>query len=153
MSKGSGKKRERKRKNRRRNKLEYPGLINRVKANKSLPDDVVMVMGSEVKMSQVIIDFAKPVLETANTEEEFRKGIGLAALAWNTSLLPEVERDEMISQSISSSIPDAADSVLVALEMLIARKHQYFPNNNRYIMDYELSGTPPDLHLSVVSSL
>ena len=152
MSKGSRQKRERKRKKRRRGTSGDTVLMNRVKANKSLPDDVVMVMGSEVKMSQVIIDFAEPVLERAKTEKEFRTGIGLATLAWNASLLPEAEREKVINKPLIESLPDATDTALVALEMLIARKHQYFPDNKRVIMDYELSGTPPNLHLSVISS-
>ena len=86
MAKGSRKKRGRKRKNRRRDKSKYTGLINKVKANKSLSvDDIDFEMNSEMKMSEIILDFAKPFLEMAHTEVDFRKGVGLAILAWAPS--------------------------------------------------------------------
>ena len=45
-----------------------------------------------IKMSEVIENFIEPYMDLANTEENLRKLLTLAGLAWNTALFPKEER-------------------------------------------------------------
>ena len=151
MTTGSRKRRERKRKNRPRNK-KYAELMSKVQANESLPDNVVLVTDSEVKMSQIIMDFAEPFLAEADTEEKFRKAVGLATVAWNAGLLPKDQWKEPLAKSLDAT-PDAIASILAGLKLLVTRKHQHFANNKRFIVNYHLLGTFPDFQLAIASTL
>ena len=81
---------------------------------KSLDLDSPMVEntdeGLEV-MSNVIWEFAKPLLETCQDEAAERKAISMAIFVWNTALLPEPERKEASKylpySLLTSSAPNA----------------------------------------------
>lgn len=47
-------------------------------------------------MSHVILDFARPLLETCSDEASEKKAISLAIFVWNTTLLPEPERKQTL---------------------------------------------------------
>ncbi len=43
-------------------------------------------------MSEVLLDFANPLLDEAKSDKEKRTAITISALIWNASLLPEREK-------------------------------------------------------------
>ena len=101
-------------------------------------------------MSEVIEDFAEPLLEGADTPDEFRKALTIAMIAWNYSLLDEAARAE----------PDPTRAELMAdplvrdmFEALIERKRQLYPDNRRAILDFQLIPNGTSHQFNVVSTL
>lgn len=149
-----------KRKNRRGLQSTKKALRDKVRASERFADDdIIFVSNADIKMSEVILEFAQPVLERAETDEQWKKGLCIAIVAWNAALLKEAEREEMIDAFLSGLSPavqktvDGDEALKTILLALIARKAEYFPDENRFIVSYEVSGAEPNLHLAVASTL
>ncbi|MFX0197590.1 MAG: hypothetical protein ACFFCW_15825 [Candidatus Hodarchaeota archaeon] len=118
---------------------------------------VVETPGKE-KMSEVILDFAKPLLENCDDNSELiKKAVAIAIIVWNISLLPEKDHDNAI-QDISSKLSpseNASDYVAMMsyIDMLMERKKKYFLNNRRAIISYHFSDVQGGVHLNVASTL
>jgi hypothetical protein len=113
-------------------------------------------IGYPEKMSEVILEFAEPLLEDDETPENFRSSISFAINAWNISLMPPEIRQESIDKAIEIlSINDEEDKnvFLALMESMIIRKNKYFSHINRCIVDYKILDTENGDSLSVVSSL
>jgi len=151
-SKKSKRRREGKRKQRRltnwKKKLEQGPFRGR---------EVVIGPRGEVKMSDVLKDFVEPYRELADTEEAYRKLLTLAVTAWNASLLPEEEQEGMVDSILEGGLPEDDEELKAGLKdivnMLIERKQAHFSGNKRTIVDFELTDTGREYHLSVVSFL
>jgi len=109
----------------------------------------------EVKMSEVLTDFARPYREKADTEESYRRLLTLAMVAWNASFLPEDKRQEMVDRILNEGIPTATEELKAGLRNivteLIKRKEDYFPNYTQKIVEFELTDRGRNYHLSVAS--
>ncbi len=108
-------------------------------------------------MSEVILDFAKPLLDECDDEESEKSAIGLAILIWNASLFPKKDRDKEIQKIISGTIPANDISDLAAMKhyvnMLLERKKKYYPNNKKFIVNYQFSVSRNSRRLDVASTL
>ncbi len=108
-------------------------------------------------MSEVLMDFVEPYLEFADTEEDFRKLLTLAAIAWNASFLSKEEQQDIVDSILDEGIPGATEELKTGLKeivnMLIARKKAYFSQYTRRIIDFELTDIGRGYHLSVASTL
>lgn len=93
-------------------------------------------------MSNVLVDFAQPLLDAARNEGDFRLAITVAAACWNLSLLPESER----SAALKDFKPgfETPQELERQMRLLVARKEALFPNDKRVILDYQVSGGPQD---------
>lgn len=111
--------------------------------------------GSE-KMSEVILDFAEPLLLLSDDEEFGRKAIRVAILIWNISLLPK-EKQEKALQEIYADFsrpddPDYLAGIKTMINVLMERKRTHFPDNKRTIKDYQISGSGKNYRLDIVST-
>ena len=117
---------------------------------------IVVTPGGQVKMSYVLADFVEPYSQSADTEEEYRKLLTLAVLAWNASFLPKSKQQEMISQVIDGGIPAGTQELRTGLKdivrALIARKQKHFAEYKRNIIDFELTASGAGYHLTVAST-
>ncbi|MEW6738156.1 MAG: hypothetical protein AB1489_43180, partial [Acidobacteriota bacterium] len=113
----------------------------------------VSVMEYPFKMSDVIMDFAQPLLEGAETDDEMRGALSFAIIAWNASFLSEEKRKDIIGQLVkeSNSSEEAAE-MLELVNELIAHKQMYYAEINRMIVSYEITGFGASLRLSVAST-
>lgn len=150
MSRNSGKKRAKKRKQRQKAKLADNLLKDWNHSGESF-DDVIVLSNPEMKMSEVLIEFAQPLLKVARTPEQFRTAIGIAGIAWNSALLPDQEIEKQLVSLLPESKPEY-DDILPIMEMLKERKQRDFAEYNLIIVDYQISGKAPNYQLSVVSS-
>ncbi len=152
MSRNSGKKRAKKQKQRQKVR-RGDNLLKDWNPDGELfnSDDVIILTNPEMKMSEVLIEFAQPLLKVAKTTEQFRTAISLAGLAWNAALLGDKDIEKEIRDLIPKSNP-VYDDILPIMEMLKDRKHRDFYDYDRVIIDYQISGKAPDYHLSVISS-
>ncbi|MBW2149689.1 MAG: hypothetical protein JRI22_22070 [Deltaproteobacteria bacterium] len=156
-------KRERREKNRRKARLGKGKsgqalLLEKMKKSKYLPGaKFVIEPNGKEKMSEVVLDFAKPLLDECRDSDTEKKAISLAILVWNMSLLPENSRDQAIQKMYSDLLPsdDATDlaTMMYCVDMLMERKRKYFPKNKRAIIDYQFSGSGKDRRLDVASTL
>jgi hypothetical protein len=109
-----------------------------------------------VKMSEVLEDFVEPYLEFSENHQQREQLFGLAMTAWNLALLPERRRqvvfERTFEQVISQTGLPKRDFSGIIGEM-ITRKLDYFADNRRMIVSFELKDTGRDFQLLVASTL
>ena len=94
-------------------------LLQRIEERRdTLGVDLRIDTNKPVKMSEVILDFAKPLLHLARDFDEQEKAVKLAILAWNSSLLPGKELQKSLDKIRSSAHFEAS-----ALSTLFRRVH------------------------------
>jgi hypothetical protein len=101
----------------------------------------------------VLQDFAGPLLDRYESEIPVKKIIGTAIMAWNLSLIPEVDHSKFLDQAtVDLSLDTEGVKVMNdIITWLIARKKKYFAEHKRYTMDYRLSELDGRRGLQVVS--
>jgi hypothetical protein len=92
------------------------------------------------KMSEVILDFADPLLNAVD-DELFEDVISFAIICWNVSFLPEKERTKILCSLVDKI---AKSDVLLRLSvkndirMLLERKKTFFADDRRIVVNYEI---------------
>ena len=110
------------------------------------------------KMSQIIIDYAGPLLYVAKNREEQKKAITLAVIIWNLSLLPDERQSENINKIKKIMTPksgnggDLLENDDEVFNYMMERRKVFFPDVNRLVVDYEFVETPKGFHLNIVSN-
>jgi hypothetical protein len=133
-------------------------LIQRSKEGSAEQDgEIILESPKQEKMSDIIFQFAQPLLKDANSIKEEKGAISLAITGWNLALLPknlQADHIKEITQNLNSSAgsDSFSDDAPKIFKFLIARKKSLFPKINRLVLDFELLETPNGLHLNVVSS-
>lgn len=78
-------------------------------------------------------------------------------MAWNASLLPKEEQQDMVDRIFDEGIPTATEELKTGLKeivnKLIARKKAYFSKYTRTIIDFEVTDTGRGYRLAVASTL
>jgi hypothetical protein len=119
--------------------------------------DVLINPPDQEKMSEVLLDFARPLLDLSDEDEHFDKVIALAAASWNVALLPPVKQEASLEGLIdiisSSGTRDDVQMARETVRMLLERKKRYFPDNKRFIADYQISNSRSRRNLLVASTL
>ena len=107
-------------------------------------------------MSEVLMAFVEPYIESASTEENYRKLLMLAIVAWNTALLPKEDQQDIVDKAVEA-IPAISWAMRVYMRAfmseLIERKKTHFSEYTRMIIDFELTDLGEGYHLSVASTL
>ena len=107
-------------------------------------------------MSAAVLDLADPLLEDAEDYAEARLFIQLAMLAWNVALYPEDRWEEEMGELLATfpqDDPEMLEYIERVLWSLIARKIALFPENDRIIVNYDLSMTDHGPYLQVASAV
>jgi hypothetical protein len=109
------------------------------------------------KMSEVLEAFVEPYLYTTHTYEQQQVLLTLACFAWNLSLLPADQQSAELDTILRSLTP-ASDQVVKEetreiLEEMMIRKKDFFADNKRYILNFELQKGSQNPQLSVISTL
>ncbi|NJM48805.1 MAG: hypothetical protein HC860_23725 [Alkalinema sp. RU_4_3] len=111
----------------------------------------------EVKMSEVLEDFVEPYLEFVRNNHQQRKHLfGMAMTAWNLSLLPEDERELMLEKAIKQATAGTdllKQGFSAIIGSMITRKLDYFADNRRLIVNFELKDMGDGFQLLVASTL
>ena len=88
-------------------------------------------------MSHVILDFARPLLETCSDEASEKKAISLAIFVWNTALLPEPERKQTLEAYLSTyrdTLPkEEFQTLCTYIDRLVQDKTTRFADNRNKI--------------------
>jgi len=107
-------------------------------------------------MSEVLLEFAEPLLEDSDDDESFRGKIAMAVLCWNLAILPpnegEAELDSFVDE-LGGRVTFRHSGVHEALQMFIERKKALFAHDNRLIINYEIVEEKTGPRLLVMSTL
>jgi hypothetical protein len=121
------------------------------------PQDVLTKPPNQEKMSKVLLDFARPLLDRADEDEHFDKVIALAAACWNAALFPQEKQEACINDLIgiisTSGSPDDVDMARETIGTLLERKKRYFSENERFIVDYQITNSENQRNVLVASTL
>ncbi|MGH7457043.1 MAG: hypothetical protein ACRENG_37180 [bacterium] len=123
-----------------------------------LPHKVLINPHGHEKMSEVIMEFARPMLDKSTDDEITQNIISFAILAWNLALHKEQDTDEAYQKLHDMALSSYTDEIRRKqfhdfLDMLLQRKREYFADYKRFILDYELSFTRDSMHFDVVSTV
>lgn len=145
----------RKKQQKRRRRKRDAAKTLRQRIRRQLPKHKV-VMGEAhdgVQMSKVLREFVAPYYEIVDTEDEYRKLLDTAIVAWNVALFPAQERKAHLEE-ILETIPEEvrADGRAIINELII-RKEKYFSEYRRMIIDYEVTDIGENYHLVVISTI
>lgn len=161
MTSSKSRKAERRRRRRRKRRQKpLESLKRKLEQGLLQGQEFVIEPSGEVKMSEVLTAFVEPYLESTNaaslTEEDYRKLLMLAIVAWNAALLPEEDQQDTIDKAVKA-IPATSWAMRAFMRAfmseLIERKKTYFSEYTRMIIDFELTDLGEEYHLSVASTL
>jgi hypothetical protein len=114
------------------------------------------------KMSAVLLDFAKPLLDITDLSNEAatRSAVMVAVAIWNYSIISDENTpsntviDRLDKKAITATIEDAfrgyiGDNILTDL---LNRKKSLYPENRRFIGDFDLNWNKSrtEFHLTVL---
>lgn len=132
-------------------------LLRRLRdTNPSLPQKVLIDPPDHEKMSAVILEFARPLLDFAKDDATYRNVISFAIVAWNFAVIREQSGPEALEEIMQETAKPGSDKAIIEsyrpfLEALFQRKRELFPDNHRMILDYKLNQTRDNLNLNVLS--
>ena len=93
------------------------------------------------KMSEVILDFAEPLLDALDDDELFENAINCAVACWNLSFLPEKKQKKLVL----SMVNELDKSVLLTrhefedcIRMLLERKRVLFADEKKIVVNYKI---------------
>lgn len=134
-------------------------LLDFARRSPALDEDAEIAVNlGGVKMSEVLKEFAHPLLETARTPEEYRSYYMLGAIAWNLAEAgPESRREafsdfESVWAGTRGATPAEQELLETALNALIERKKQLFPHVRRFVLDVEFGDRPDEYDIVVLST-
>jgi hypothetical protein len=118
-------------------------------------DGVARIDSSLPKLSERIWEYAEPLLQAATNAEAQQRAAQLAIICWNAAMLPEAKVEELLRptlQQLSGGDPRLERELLSIYAMMIARKHEYFEDDRRFVVDFSLNDGPDGVHLMVAST-
>ena len=108
------------------------------------------------KMSEVLLDFAEPLLDALDDDDEFKGAISFAAICWNLSFLPEkTQRKQLrsIGHQLGGSDALSTSEIEYFARILLERKKAFFADDRRMVADYEVVNEEEGDSLLVASTL
>lgn len=111
------------------------------------------------KMSDIILEFASELLDSANSKQEKEGILSMAIVAWNIAILSDATKLSPIDciqdflQTTGIEEESEEEEVTAAILLgLIIKKQEMFPNISRLVVDFEVKATRNELQLNVASS-
>lgn len=108
----------------------------------------------EIKMSEIIAEFAEPLLKETYNEQSCEIAMMMAVACWNLTLLPEEEHEELIGKMLTETTKTdqhRKDTESLA-RMLIERKKLHFPHIKKFIVKHDIQFLDGKMILNVVST-
>jgi hypothetical protein len=110
------------------------------------------------KMSEVLLEFAEPVLNGIDEDDDrtYRGVLSFAAACWNLSFFPsERRRDEWdrLAATLSKGPMDVVLDMEEWVWWLVERRRTLFADEKRTVVDLRVSNEDDDRHVVVVWTL
>src|SRR5262245_41224919 len=144
---GSRKKKDKRKQKKRRARQARPALPSQLGG---VP--VVVTPGGAEKMSEVLMRFVEPYSQYWQTEDQLRRVLSVALVAWNAAVASGSDRDALIQSSLEAVPADVREDMRAIIAEMMQRKEAQFASNKRLIVDYQLTMTPTGPHVSVIST-
>ena len=109
----------------------------------------------EISMSDAISQIIEQYTTDAPDYNSFNNLVTFACIAWNTSVLPETQRNEALGKMVDvipGKMEDRLDTLALLTE-LMERKRKLFPNVTRMIMEYKVTDQGNNFHIAVASTM
>ena len=117
-----------------------------------MPDAKLVWKDDGNKLSDVITDFAGPLLEKCLSFKDQKKMLSFSILVWNMCVVPQLEADKL-KEDLHKKICKGDNRVIKDMEeimgYLIARKKRLYKDDKRFIVSYNIKNTINGLHLEV----
>ena len=110
------------------------------------------------KMSEVLLEFAEPVLNGIDEDDDraYRGTLSFAAACWNLSFFPS-ERRRTEWNKLAATLPKAPMDVVLDMEewvwRLVERRRTLFADERRMVVDLRVSNEDDDRHVVVLWTL
>ena len=129
-------------------------FANQVKAEKGDGKFLFNPKG-EISMSDAISQLIEPFREDASDYNSFSNLVTFGCIAWNTSILPEEQRDEALGKMVDLIPGDIEErlEILNLLGELMERKRKLFPNVSRAIIEHKVTDRGGDFHIAIASTM
>ena len=105
------------------------------------------------KMSEVLVEFARPYGRLPTSEAGYQMLYTLAALAWNAALFPPSEREQKLAELFQKAGEDLPNESRLIIRDLIDRKERYFAEYTRTITNCQVRMEPEGVRVFVESTL
>ena len=106
-------------------------------------------------MSDAISRLIEPYRNDAPDFTSFRTLVTFACLAWNLTILPPKDRENMMKEMIGlapANVGDRLDMLGLVTE-LMERKRMLFPEVKRMIVEHRVTDRGRDFHIAIASTL
>ena len=109
----------------------------------------------EISMSDAISQLIEPFRDDAPDYKSFHTLVTFACVAWNASVLPPDERDEMLNKIITgvSRRKKNRSEINEFIKELMDRKRKLFPHVSRMIVEYKVTDLGDDFHIAIASTM
>src|SRR4051794_28130926 len=110
-------------KKKKRDKKKRPRPPKRMPRPPGLPENVKIVTtpAGQRMMSEVLLEFLEPYSQYWGEEEQFKKLLTVALIAWNASLLSGGEREGFIRDMVAAVPPEARESMRAIIAEMMQR--------------------------------
>jgi len=140
-------------------KKRKSGNINPKTKNKlqhTMPDKHAKEAVNGKKMSEVILEFAEPLMHRCENDDQQKKIIALSIVAWNISCLPENQQEQSKKEAVKKFLSGDIKAQLFIedlLNYLLERKKKYFSHDKRVVINYQICELDDTFNLMVASSV
>jgi hypothetical protein len=111
---------------------------------KNLPKSAVMTTTPQnEKMSEVLLEFAKPLTDECEDDKAFYTALQICVVAWNSSFFSPEERNKLIDESFNKYINDNTDREIT--KKILSKMLE--------LLDIQISYRDGQQHLNVISSI
>lgn len=104
-------------------------------------------------MSQVVLDFAAPLLETCNDKAAERKAISLAIYVWNSAMLPESQcrriLEDYLGECQKVMPPEELETLSDYIDRLVQTRTTQYAHNRKKITNCTFGDFGADRHIEV----
>ena len=108
-------------------------------------------------MSAVILELAEPLFDDHRANpKRVESIIALTIVAWNKSLLPADEQDDVVREAVNKIVPADGEAEMVGtivhmLELIEDRRKKLFPNVRKLVVNYDLHVSEDSISLDIAS--
>ncbi len=105
---------------------------------------------SDKKISAVVLEMLKPLLDEADSFEIERNIIQMGIIAWNMGVVKTYKGDDEMHASLKEIKPSLPDEMMDILMTIVKRKCSKYKKYDQFIYDYQIKTIPgPKLNLTV----
>ena len=121
---------------------------------KNLPKGAIITTNPQKeKMSEILLEFAKPLTDECEDDKAFYNAIQISVITWNSSFFPLKERNKLIDELINKCRNEKErKTAKEILSKMLERKEKNFPNIKIMILDFKISCSDEENHLTVILS-